>query len=109
MFAEFYSIFACLVLLESKFGLKHQTFLTPTQVKSALLEAGLSPTDSQLQHMFNIKAGKGPSDQLGMNATYSCKLNSLKIRHPYICMYMRPSLLHLYLCMADHLTHHLDS
>lgn len=62
-FGEFYSIFACLVLLESKFGLQEKTFLTPLQVKSALLEAGLNPSDIQLEHMFHVKGGSPQKSQ----------------------------------------------
>jgi hypothetical protein len=59
-FAEFYAVYACLTLLQSRFGLKHDMFLTPTQVRSALLEAGLSPSDKQLHHMFRLKEGSKP-------------------------------------------------
>ena len=61
-FAEFYAIYACLTLMQNKFGLKHDMLLTPTQVKSAFLEAGLNPSDKQLSHMFRA-VNKGGEQQ----------------------------------------------
>jgi len=78
-FAEFYSICACLALLEYRFGLSGgETSLTPLQVKTALKQAGLSLADEQLEHMFRVR------DHTGAQHTRRDKLSFPQILQIYL-------------------------
>lgn len=67
-FSEFYAVFACLTLLESKFGLLQETYLTSKQVKAALAEAGLAPTERQLKEMFRLTTTRSSGGKAGAGA-----------------------------------------
>lgn len=53
-FSQFYTVFACLTLIDEHFHVSDISKLQPDHVRRALLEVGLTPTKGQIEAMFEL-------------------------------------------------------